>query len=368
VTTQSVGKRRRTLRDPRALAEAGLIAQDDIEDIAQVAEVQAIAITPEMVDRIDRSRPDDPVVRQFVPDRRELTILEEETPDPIGDEPYMPVKGITHRYRDRLLLLTNYHCAVYCRFCFRREKVGPGEEFLRPDELEKALDYIRAQPDLHEVILTGGDPLMLPARRIRYIIEQLSELDDLDVIRFHTRIPVVAPELITTAMLEAFDSTDKIICVVVHANHASEFGDAARAMIKQLRKRGIMLVSHSVLLKGVNDTPEAMTDLMREFVRNGIKPYYLHHCDLAEGVSHFRTNFDEGQALMRALRGHVSGLAQPQYVLHIPGGYGKVPIGPSYIDREDDAWVITDYLEGRHRYPIAPDGSHAVESSEEPVP
>lgn len=347
---------RRTLRDPQALADAGLISPEEVDDAARVHDVFSVAISPEIVDRIVIGKADDPVARQFVPDRRELTILPEEQPDPIGDAPYMPMKGITHRYPDRLLLIANHNCPVYCRFCFRREKVGPGEEYLKQHELEAALDYIRARPELHEVILTGGDPLMLSTRRISYLVRELSALDNIDVIRFHTRVPVVAPELLTSDLFAALE-TEKIVCVVVHANSAAEFGDAAKAAIRSLRKAGIMLVSHSVLLKGVNDTPETMTALMREFVRNGIKPYYLHHCDLAEGVSHFRTTFEEGQALMEALRGRISGLAQPSYVLHIPGGYGKVPIGPSYIERDDAGWTITDYQGGQHRYPLKYSGS-----------
>jgi lysine 2,3-aminomutase len=351
--------RRRALRNGQALAESGLIRDDEIGDAERAGEMMSIAISPEMVDRIDRADADDPVARQFVPSTRELTILPEERSDPIGDVPYMPVKGITHRYPDRLLLIANHHCAVYCRFCFRKEKVGPGQEFLKPDEIEAALDYIRAQPELREVILTGGDPLMLTPHRIRYLVEQLTELPNLDVIRIHTRIPVVAPERVTPELLDALE-TDKIICVVVHANHANEFGDAAKAALKTLRKRGIMMVSHSVLLKGVNNTPQALMDLFREFIRNGVKVYYLHHCDLAEGVSHFRTTFEEGQELMRAIRGQLSGLAQPTYALHIPDGHGKVPIGPSYIEREGSSWIVEDYLGGRHRYPIDADGGAAM--------
>lgn len=349
--SSKVARENHTIRTTEEMIELGLIDADEATEIEKVTNEFATAISPHMLGQIDQDQIDDPVARQFVPNTRELLLLEEERADPIGDVQYMPMKGITHRYKDRLLLMVNHHCAVYCRFCFRREKVGPNEEYLKPAELEAALDYIRAQPDLHEVILTGGDPLMLPPSRIKYIVEQLSALENLDVIRFHTRIPVVAPERINAAFLDAIES-DKIICVVVHANHANEFSADAKAAIKTLRKSGVMLVSHSVLLKGVNNTPEALTDLMREFVRNGIKPYYLHHCDLAEGISHFRTNFSEGQQLMKAIRGHLSGLAQPLYVLHIPDGYGKVPIGPNFIERNDDTWVVEDSKGGKHEYPV----------------
>lgn len=343
-------KRHQTLRTPADLLQAGMISPADLEPVTRIQEGLAIAISPEMLARMSPDLTDDPIARQFVPDVRELTILPEERPDPIGDVPYMPLKGITHRYPDRLLLTPTLTCAVYCRFCFRREKVGPNQEYLSPQELTAALDYIRSQPNVREVILTGGDPLVLSPRRIGQIVRELAAIPNVDVIRFHTRIPVVSPERITPELIDLLD-IDKIICMVIHANHASEFGDAAKASIKRLRKAGFMLVSHSVLLKGVNDTPEAMTQLLRELVRNGVKPYYLHHCDLAEGISHFRTTFEEGQDLMRAIRGHVSGLAQPSYVLHIPGGHGKVPIGPSYLERDAESWIVTDYKGIRHRYP-----------------
>jgi lysine 2,3-aminomutase len=341
----------RTLRTPAELLDQGLVAAEDRAAIERVADTFAVAISPTMRARIAAEGPGGAVARQFVPSPEELHVLPEECEDPIGDAAYVPVKGITHRYPDRLLLIPVHTCAVYCRFCFRREKVGPGEEYLNAEDLERALDYIRSKPDLREVIVTGGDPLVMSPRRIKYIVDELAKIPNLDVIRFHTRIPLVAPERITDELLSVFD-VDKVVCVVVHTNHAAEFGDEGRAAIRRLRKAGVMLVSHHVLLKGVNDTVEALTGLLRECVRNGVKPYYLHHCDLAEGTSHFRTTFDEGQQLMRGLRGHVSGLAQPTYVLHIPDGHGKVPIGPSYIARTDRAWIITDYKGAQHEYPL----------------
>jgi lysine 2,3-aminomutase len=341
----------RTLHTTGELLAERLIDPTDRDAVDAVSDIFAVAISPEMLDRIRHEGPDSPLARQFVPSPQELHIIPEECSDPIGDAAYVPIKGITHRYPDRLLLIPIHSCAVYCRFCFRREKVGPGEEYLKPQELEAALDSIRSKPDLREVILTGGDPLVLSPRRIRYLMDQLNQIPNLDVIRFHTRIPVVAPERVTDELIETFE-TEKIVCVVLHVNHASEFGDNARAAIRKLRKAGVMLVAHSVLLKGVNNSVDALTDLFRECVRNGVKPYYLHHCDLAEGTSHFRTTFEEGQALMRAIRGRVSGLAQPTYVLHIPDGHGKVPIGPSYLERSGEKWIITDYKGQTHEYAL----------------
>jgi len=340
----------RMLRTPKELTEAGLLAPDQVASAEKVGENFSIGVSREILTQIRTSKNNSSLMRQFVPDVKELTVVDEERPDPIGDTSYMPIKGITHRYPDRLLLIPNHTCAVYCRFCFRREKVGPGQDYLTAEEMQNALEYIRQHKQLREVILTGGDPLVLSARRIASLVRELSAMEHLDLIRFHTRVPVVAPELVTPEILKAMES-DKIVCIVVHANSAEEFGDPARQAIRSLRKAGLMMVAHSVLLKGVNDTPEAMTALLREFVRNGVKPYYLHHCDLAEGTSHFRTTFEEGQALMRAIRGTVSGLAQPNYVMHIASGHGKVPIGPTYLEKEGDHYIVTDYLGGRHVYP-----------------
>jgi lysine 2,3-aminomutase len=341
----------KTLHSVGDLVDHDLIAIGDLHEIDQVADDFAIAISPEMLARIKNEGVDSPLARQFIPNKRELNILPQESEDPIGDSHYVPVKGITHRYPDRLLLIPIHSCAIYCRFCFRREKVGPGEEYLKQEELDRALDYIRSKPEVREVIITGGDPMVMAPRRIKYIMDALAVLPNIDVIRFHTRVPVVAPERITQELIDAM-TWDGITCVVLHTNHVTEFGEAGRAALKRLRMSGFMMMAHSVLLKGVNDDVDAMTDLLRECVRNGVKPYYLHHCDLAQGTSHFRTNFDEGQALMRALRGRVSGLAQTNYVLHIPDGFGKVPIGPSYLERTENKWLITDYKGEQHEYPL----------------
>ena len=324
---------RRTARTAAELIDSGVLDPARRVEIDRVAQRYAVAVTPEMLEAIDVHAAADPIARQFVPSDAELTTTPDERADPIGDVPYSPVKGVVHRYPDRVLLKPTHACAVYCRFCFRREMVGPGGEALSPTELDAALDYIRAHEQIWEVILTGGDPLVLSPRRLKEIVAALDAIAHVGVIRIHTRVPVVDPARISAELIDALRA-DKAVYVVVHANHARELTDAARAACRRLIDAGIPMLSQSVLLKGVNDDPQTLEALLRTLVRNRIKPYYLHHADLAPGTTQFRTTIAEGQALMRDLRGRVSGLCQPTYVLDIPGGAGKVPVGPSYLHED----------------------------------
>ncbi|HSE76649.1 MAG TPA: lysine-2,3-aminomutase-like protein [Alphaproteobacteria bacterium] len=325
----------RTARSAAELIGAGAAAPERGEEIAKVAARYAVAVTPAMLALIDAGDHNDPIGRQFVPDARELDARPEESADPIGDWTHSPVKGVVHRYPDRVLLKPTHACAVYCRFCFRREMVGPGGEALTPAELAAALDYVRANSEIWEVIVSGGDPLVLSPRRLGEIVGALGDIAHVQVIRIHTRVPVVEPVRIDHQLLAALAS-DKAVYVALHANHPREFTPEARAACRRIVAAGIPMLGQSVLLKGVNDDPATLEALMRVFVANRIKPYYLHHADLAPGTGHFRTTIGEGQALMRDLRGRASGLCQPTYVLDIPGGHGKVPIGPAYL-RPDGA-------------------------------
>jgi lysine 2,3-aminomutase len=320
-----------------------------LADLKKVAARYAVAITPAMADLIDPADPHDPIARQFVPDVRELETLPEERDDPIGDHVHSPVEGIVHRYPDRVLLKAVNACAVYCRFCFRREMIGPGRAGLSPAALAAALDYIHRNPQIWEVILSGGDPLILSARRLKNLTAELAGMGHVKVIRVHTRVPVVAPERISPALVRALRVPDKATFVVVHINHPRELTAKARAACARVIDAGIPMLSQSVLLRGVNDDVETLGALMRTLAEARIKPYYLHHADLAPGTAHLRTTIEQGQVLMRALRGRYSGLCQPAYVLDIPGGHGKSPIGPSYL--HDDGEIVEDFNGGRHRYP-----------------
>jgi len=291
-----------TLREPAELVAHGLAAAADLPDLQKVAARYAVAVTADIAALIDADDPDDPIARQFIPSADELVTQPGENADPIGDHAHSPVAGIVHRYPDRVLFKLVHVCAVYCRFCFRREMVGPGKATaFSQAAYQDAVDYIRAHPEVWEVILT----------------------------------------------------------------------DKARAACADMIDAGIPLVSQSVLLRGVNDNAAALEALMRAFVECRIKPYYLHHGDLAPGTAHLRTTLAHGQELMRALRGRVSGLCQPDYVLDIPGGHGKSPVGPNYLSqtnslaeansfaqtREQDAetrYRIVDYCGDVHLYPPQP--------------
>jgi lysine 2,3-aminomutase len=321
-----------TLRDTKALAAAGLLSSDAVRGVARVEQRYAVAISPAMRALIER--PGDPIGLQFIPDPAELVTAPHERADPIADDALSPVKGVVHRYPDRALLKPLLICPVYCRFCFRREHVGSDGGLLTEAELRAAYDWFAARPAIREVILTGGDPLMLSPRRLTAIIAALSAIPHIEILRVHTRVPTAEPERITKALAGTLD-TPKSMWVVLHANHARELTPEANAAIRRIRSRGIPVLGQSVLLRGVNDTAAALEALFRAMLAARVKPYYLHQLDPAPGTARFHVPIEEGRRLLEQLRGRVTGLAWPTYVLDIPGGHGKVPIGPEYLEPDD---------------------------------
>lgn len=302
------------------------------DPLAVVAARYAVAITPAMEALIEPGAPNDPIAAQFRPDARELEQSSEEREDPIGDARFSPVPGLVHRYPDRVLLKLVSACPVYCRFCFRRESVGPGAEApLKGERFAAALAYIAARPAIWEVILTGGDPFVLSAARAAEATQALAAIPHVKVLRWHSRVPVVDPERLTPEFVAALRAPGVATWVAVHANHPRELTRAARAAIGRLVDAGIPCVSQSVLLKGVNDDPATLEALMRAFVEARVKPYYLHHPDLAPGTGHFRLEIAEGQRLLRTLHANASGLCQPTYVLDAPDGAVKAPLTPGYV-------------------------------------
>jgi lysine 2,3-aminomutase len=334
------------------LVERGLVAPEGADELRLVAERYAVAITDDMAALIDPDDPFDPIAAQFVPDVAELRDSPHDRSDPIGDDAHSPVPGIVHRYPDRVLLKPILVCPVYCRFCFRREQVGQGEGVLAPDVLDRAFSYIETHPEIWEVIVTGGDPFLLSPRRLAEIVRRLDTIDHVAVMRFHTRVPVAEPGRIGAGLVEAL-AAEKAIYVVVHANHPRELTPAMREAIGRLVRAGIPVLSQSVLLRGVNDDASTLEALFRGLVAMRVKPYYLHHPDLAPGTGHFRLGIDEGRNLVGRLRGRVSGLCQPSYVLDIPGGWGKVPIGPGAVTPGGGTgeWIVTDPDGREHVYP-----------------
>src|SRR5262245_4404066 len=346
--------KRKPLHRADDLLAAGLISPERRAAIDAVAARYALALTADLADLVDAADRSDPIARQFIPEEAELAIRPEEMGDPIGDRVHSPVKGIVHRYPDRVLLKPVHVCAAYCRFCFRREVVGR-ERGLSRAELEAAIAYIRAHCEIWEVILTGGDPLVLSARRLKELLAALAAIEHVKVIRVHSRVPVAEPSRVTAALVRALKAPGKATYIVLHANHPRELTTAARAACARLIDAGMPMLSQSVLLRGVNDDPAVLGALMRAFVECRIKPYYLHHGDLAHGTAHLRTSIPRGRQLMRHLRGRWSGLCQPSYVLDIPGGFGKAPIGPDYLSQpaEDGTYRIEDFSGNIHSYPPA---------------
>ena len=280
-----------TLRTVDDLITAGLIPTDQRAAAAAVASRYAVAI-PNAFARLIEA-PADPIGLQVVPSPAELDMAPHERVDPVGDDAYAPVTGIVHRYPDRALLKPLLVCPVYCRFCFRREHVGPGGGVLNDAQLAIALDYLRARPAIREVILTGGDPLLLSPRRLKFLLSALDNIPHVELLRLHTRVPVADPGLVTNVLAATLE-TEKPLWLVLHANHAKEFSEHAQQALRRIRASGAPLLGQSVLLRGVNDTEQALEELFRAMLRARVKPYYLHHLDPAPGTARFAVPIAEG--------------------------------------------------------------------------
>ncbi|WP_338662068.1 lysine-2,3-aminomutase-like protein [Pararoseomonas sp. SCSIO 73927] len=337
----------RPLRDADALAAAGLVAPASLPALRAVAARYAVSVTPAMAALIDPADPADPIAAQYLPHPAELDATPLELEDPIADGPHSPVKGVVHRYPDRALLKPLLACPVYCRFCFRREQVGPTGGVLDEADLDAALDWFAAHPEVREAILTGGDPLMLSPRRLGHIMRRLSAMPHIGIIRLHTRVPVADPARVNAALAEALD-TETALFLCLHANHAREFTGEARAALRRLSRAGVALLGQAVLLRGVNDTAESLEGLLRTMLEHRVKPYYLHQLDRAPGTARFEVPIAEGRALLASLRGRVTGLAWPTYALDLPGGQGKAPIGPDFAERAEGGWKVRGPLGGGH--------------------
>ncbi|MBI1867747.1 MAG: lysine-2,3-aminomutase-like protein [Methylocystis sp.] len=342
----------RMLRSVDDLVAAGLLATERTNALRAVEQRYSVALTEEIAALIDPSDPADPIARQFIPNERELETRPYERADPIGDDAYSPMEGLVHRYPDRVLLKLLSVCPAYCRFCFRRESIGRAEgSALSQEALEAALAYVADHPEIFEVILTGGDPLMLSARRLRALAERLALIPHVRVLRVHTRAPIAAPQLITRDRLDALRASGKAVYAVLHANHWRELTNA-QAAVARILDAGVPMLAQTVLLAGVNDDADVLERLMRNLVAMRVKPYYLHHPDLAPGTGHFRVTIDDGRRLYAEIARRLSGLALPAYMLDIPGGFGKVPVaGPHVVKETNGAWRIVDRRGQTHGYP-----------------
>lgn len=307
-----------TLRTIKALADEGFVQHKD--DLERVAAKYAVAITSEMARAIRETGGHSGIGLQFVPSLLELSQEFGQTSDPIGDRNYEVSPGLIHRYPDRVLLKVHHACPVYCRFCFRREMVGPKGQAMSSKDLATALGYLTAHSQIKEVILTGGDPFMLSAKRAEMLTQSLAAIPHLEILRWHTRVPVVDPGRVTEEFVRALTGGGKPVFVGLHANHPDEFGPEACAALKRLADAGVALFSQTVLLKGVNDDVETLEALMRAFLRNRVKPYYLHQMDPAPGTAHFVVPTERGRELVSQLRDRMTGLGIPAYVVDGPTG------------------------------------------------
>lgn len=311
------------------------------ERMAEVLRNMRLGITPHTLKLMDFSDPDDPIVRMTVPQEAELRVTAEELVDPIGDEAKSPVPFLTHRYPDRVLVYATFFCSAYCRFCFRRFKTGQANPGPGPDDIERICAYLRAHPEVEEVILTGGDPWTLMDAHVEALLGALRAVPSVIRIRFHTRVPVNLPSRVTpafAAMLRGFQTAERPVFVVTHFNHLKEIAPENVAAIARLVDAGIVVRNQSVLLRGVNDDAGTLRALFTRLANLRVVPYYLHQLDLARGTGHFRVPIERGIALMRALQGAVTGIALPRYMLDLPGGLGKVPLSHPYLSKTGEGY------------------------------
>lgn len=309
---------------------------------------QVAAIYPSRISRYYAgliTAPHDPIWRQCVPSSEELNDTAQ-VPDPLDEERLSPVPGLIHRYPDRAVLLVSNRCATYCRFCMRKRQVGcPGGE----TDLSAALAYIAATPQLRDIILSGGDPLMLADEQLHDILSRLRKIPHLEIIRIGSRMPVTEPSRITPKLCRMLAEHHPLY-LNTHFNHPLELTAESAHACSLLAAAGISLGNQTVLLKGVNDTSAVLRELMTGLLRLRVRPYYLHQMDLVQGTAHFRTPLEQGRQLIGALRGHVSGMAIPHFVVDLPGGKGKVPLLPDTVQHDREGWLVQTYTGERVRY------------------
>ncbi|MCD8554366.1 lysine 2,3-aminomutase [Seleniivibrio sp.] len=305
-----------------------------------------MAITPYYASLIDRNNlKDDPVFRQSFCSVEELNIDTWDMADPLSEDHDSPVHSITHRYPDRVLFHVSSMCAMYCRHCTRKRKVGDRDTIPSKELLEGGLQYIREHTEVRDVLISGGDPLMLSDSKLKWLLDEITSIPHVEVVRIGTRMPVVLPYRITDRLADILSKYDNL-WINTHFNHPREITESAVAALRKLTKSGIPLGNQTVLLSGVNDCPVIMKSLMHKLVKHRVRPYYIYQCDLSEGLSHFRTPVSKGIEIIELLRGHTSGFAVPTYVIDAPGGGGKIPVSPNYIVSWSTNKVILRNYEG----------------------
>ncbi len=321
---------------------------------AAVEKIQSrlpVGITPYFMSLISRDDPQDALRRTVVPTAAEFITTPEEADDPLGEDSMSPVPGLVHRYPDRVLLLVLDFCSTYCRYCTRSRVVGHGAIYPSRSRLERAIEYIRSTPAVRDVLISGGDPLTLNDERIGWLLSQLRAIPHVEILRIGTKVPAVLPQRITPNLVRVLRRYHPL-WMSLHFTHPAECTPEATRACERLANAGIPLGSQTVLLKGINDNVATMTSLCHQLLRMRVRPYYIYQCDPITGSSHFRTSVDTGLEIVRGLRGHTSGYAVPTYVIDAPGGGGKIPLMPNYVEgREGDMLLLRNYCDRQYRYP-----------------
>ncbi|MCL2620197.1 MAG: lysine 2,3-aminomutase [Defluviitaleaceae bacterium] len=331
-----------TVADLKKLVD---ITAEEEADINEVLGNFRMAITPHYMSMIDLKDPYDPVRKQAVPHIMETHIPKEDMADPLNEDGDSPVKGLTHRYPDRVLLFVTDQCAMYCRHCTRRRKVGENDAAAAISQIEAGIDYIARTKEVRDVLISGGDALLLEDDTLEHIIKKLRDIPHVEIIRLGSRLPVVLPQRITDNLCNMLKKYHPI-WLNTHFNHPAEFSDASKEACRKLADAGIPLGNQSVLLAGVNDCVHVMKELVQGLVKMRVRPYYIYQCDLSQGLSHFRTPVAKGIEIIEGLRGHTSGYAVPTFVVDAPGGGGKIPVMPNYLISHGAHKVILRNYEG----------------------
>jgi len=341
-----------TLEDLEALIE---LTPEEQEGCRNANHKLALSITPYFFNLIDHSDPDCPIRRQVIPRGEEMHVNADELLDPVGEEDSMAVDGLVHRYPDRVLFLVTDRCASYCRYCTRSRLVSNAQDYNFHPSYEKGLEYIRNHPEIRDVLLSGGDPLLLSDRKLSHLLGELRKIPHVEFIRIGSRIPVFLPQRITPELCEIFKEHGPI-WLSIHVNHPKECTEALYQATEQLSFAGVPIGNQSVLLKGINDDLNTMKSLIHRLLMMRVRPYYLYQCDLITGSAHLRTSVLKGIEIIKGLRGHTTGYSVPQYVIDAPGGGGKIPINPEYIEDITDTEIILRNYEGKtFRYPLKPE-------------
>lgn len=321
------------------------LTEEEVEGVRSTLKMLRMAVTPYYISLIDPNDPNDPVRKQAVPTAKELVISPEDQLDPLSEDEDSPVPGLTHRYPDRVLFLITDMCSMYCRHCTRRRFAGQKDASAPRERIDRALEYIESATEVRDVLLSGGDALMVGDKNLEYILKRLRAIPHVEIVRIGSRAPVVLPQRITPELVEMLAKYHPV-WLNTHFNHPNEITEESKLACERLANAGIPLGNQTVLLRGINDCPNVMKKLVHELVKIRVRPYYIYVCDLSQGISHFRTPVSKGIEIIEALRGHTSGYCVPTFVVDAPGGGGKIPVMPNYVISQSPRRVVLRNYEG----------------------